>query len=851
MANSAISRDRKSAPSGGRRTGARIHLLTLTGLISACGGGSGNSPSEQPMYTIGGSVTGLLAGGSLVLQENGGGNTTVSANGNFTLPTPLGSGATFIVTVLSPPSGEGCSVANRSGTIAAGAVNNIAVTCAAANLALLAGNTGGAGNADATESVARFNFQYAVPGDSFVNRYRDAYGQGAIAVDAGGNVLIADSGNHTVRQINPAGVVTTVAGKAGVAGSIDGAGSDARFHNPTGIAIDGNGNAYIADSGNQVIRKISPGGTVSTFAGTAGVVGSSDGSGAAASFHLEVEEYPATSLDLFPSGRGALTVDGNGNVFVADCGNSTIRKITPAGMVSTLAGTAGVAGESDGTGAAATFACPSGVTTDKAGNVYVADSEIYNPQSNTLIGATIRLVTPSGAVTTLAGTPGTVGTGDGVGAAASFGLPTGVASDGLGNIYVADNYGDTIRRISPGGMVSTFAGSADSPGSVDGTGADARFNAPSSLASDGTGNIYSVDVGNNAVRVITPAGVVTTLAGAAAVTGAVDGDGSGAVFNSPVGVTSDSAGNLYVADSGNNLIRKVTLAGTVSTFAGTAGHSGSSDGTAATFFNPTGVTTDAAGNVYVADSYNQAIRKITSAGVVSTIAGNPTPGGPSMGGSADGTGSNATFQLSVIPFPSPTSLNVPTCHGGVAADATGNLYVADCGNDTIRKITASGVVTTLAGVAGAAGSADGTGPGAHFSNPTGVATDGAGNIYVADAGNNTIRKITPGGVVTTLAGTAGITGSADGTGATASFNDPESVTVDDLGDVYVADTGNSTVRKITTAGVVTTVLGVPGVVSFSPGSLPGLLSSPVGVTISGSFLFVTTGNGIAIATDVP
>ena len=198
---------------------------------------------------------------------------------------------------------------------------------------------------------------------------------------------------------------------------------------------------------------------------------------------------------------------------------------------------------------------------------------------------------------------------------------------------------------------------------------------------------------------------------------------------------------------------------------------------------------DAAGNVYVADTGNDTIRKITPAGVVTTLAG--TAG---QAGSADGTGTAARF-------------NEPD---GVAVDAAGNVYVADTNNDTIRKITPAGVVTTLAGTAGQAGSADGTGAAAQFNAPEGVAVDGAGNVYVADTGNDTIRKITPAGVVTTLAGTAGQVGSADGTGSAARFNDPDGVAVDGAGNVYVADTINDTIREITPAGVVTTLAGSPG-----------------------------------------
>jgi len=257
---------------------------------------------------------------------------------------------------------------------------------------------------------------------------------------------------------------------------------------------------------------------------------------------------------------------------------------------------------------------------------------------------------------------------------------------------------------------------------------------------------------------------------------------SGSFLSSLLGVATDSAGNVYVADS-NNTIRKITPAGAVSTLAGTPGVAGNADGTgvAARFNSPRGVATDSAGNVYVADSNNNTIRKITPAGAVSTLAG--TAG---VGGSADDTGAAARFY-----FPE-----------GVATDSAGNVYVADSNNNTIRKITPAGVVTTLAGTAGVTGSTDATGAAASFNRPVGVATDSAGNVYVADSFNDTIRKITPAGAVSTLAGTADVTGSTDATGAAASFNFPQGVATDSAGNVYVADSNNSTIRKITPAGAV-------------------------------------------------
>jgi uncharacterized repeat protein (TIGR02543 family) len=241
---------------------------------------------------------------------------------------------------------------------------------------------------------------------------------------------------------------------------------------------------------------------------------------------------------------------------------------------------------------------------------------------------------------------------------------------------------------------------------------------------------------------------VTTLAGSGNV-GAINGTGTSASFDSPTGVTVDSAGNVYVADYNNHLIRKITPGGDVTTLAGTSGTAGDADGTGtdASFDSPHGVTVDSAGHVYVADTFNHLIRRITPGGEVTTLAGS------GASGDADGTGTSA-------PFDSPV---------GVTVDSAGNVYVADYNNHLIRKITPGGEVTTLAG-SGEAGSADGTGTDASFNGPHGVTVDSAGNVYVADYNNHLIRKITPGGEVTTLAGTSGTAGDADGTSTDASFN---------------------------------------------------------------------------------
>jgi sugar lactone lactonase YvrE len=326
--------------------------------------------------------------------------------------------------------------------------------------------------------------------------------------------------------------------------------------------------------------------------------------------------------------------------------------------------------------------------------------------------------------------------------------------------------------------VVTLAGAAGSSGVTDGSGSAARFANPTGVAVELAGNLYVADTDNHTIRKIAAStGAVTTLAGLAGRSGSADGTGSAAKFNSPSGVAVDGAGNVYVADTLNHAIRKVGPTGVVTTLAGLSGSHGSTDGTgsAARFWGPQGLAMDSGGNLYVADTNNDLIRRIaTATGVVTTVAGSA-----GSSGSADGIGAQARF-------------NGPS---GVAVDGAGNLYVADLDNHTVRAITPAGVVSTLAGLAGASGSADGTGGGARFNSPSDVAVDGSGNVYVADTGNQTIRRIAVAvGAVTTPAGLAGTSGSADGVGQVARFYRSAGIAVDTAGTVYVADTNNQTIR---------------------------------------------------------
>ncbi|MBI3992328.1 MAG: SMP-30/gluconolactonase/LRE family protein [Candidatus Lambdaproteobacteria bacterium] len=331
-----------------------------------------------------------------------------------------------------------------------------------------------------------------------------------------------------------------------------------------------------------------------------------------------------------------------------------------------------------------------------------------------------------------------------------------------------------------------------------------------------------------------PSPILTLLAGDLDTPGSTDGTGSAARFNYPRGVATDSSGNLYVVDQSNNTIRKITPAGVVTTLAGTAGQAGSSDGTgsAARFDRPLGVTVDGSGNLYVSDHYNFTIRKITPAGVVTTLAGAAGVEYPSH---VDAAGAAAHFRL-----PS-----------GIAVDRHGNAYVGGYFNHIIRKITPAGNVTTVAGAAGYSGSTDGTGAAARFDAPLGVVIDSSGMLYVADSYNHTIRKVSPAGVVTTLAGTARMTGRTDGSAAAARFNGPQGIAVDQSGNVYVADWYNSAIRRITPAGAVTTVVDVAGQLPLKAGQKPSPFNHPEFLTVHGDRLYITVGNAVAVVSPLP
>ena len=529
-----------------------------------------------------------------------------------------------------------------------------------------------------------------------------------------------------------------------------------------------------------------------------------------------VDGTNSSALFGYPVG---IARDAAADLFIADFHNNTIRRLSLLGtnwVLTTLAGLTGQSGTADGTNSDARFNNPLDIAVDSATNLYVADT--YNNA--------IRKIAPVGTnwvVSTWAGTanPALSGAKDGTGGAASFFIPAGIASDGAGNIYVADSAYGLIRKVVPSGSfgkVTTLAGGFSLGGGfADGTNRNALFKNPSGIAVDSQTNLYVADSGNHALRKLTLFGsnwVVTTPAGTPGVPGSTDGTNNSAQFDSPDAVAVDNAENVYVADTANYTLRLITPLGTnfvVSTLAGLPSTPGSSDGTNsdARFMFPVGLVGDGAANLWVADSANCAVREVSPAGtnfVVRTIAGSPDAR------RTDGTNTGATFW-------NPS---------GMARDQAGNIYVADAGNNTVRRIAAAGtnrLVTTLAGLPGCAGTQDGTNAGARFNGPVGIVVDTTTNIYVSDTQNHTIRKLSPAGadwVVTTLAGLPGTSGAVDGTNSSARFFNPAGLALDSAGNLLVCDQYNNAIRMVSPLGtnwVVTTVAGVASL--FSRGFADG------------------------------
>jgi sugar lactone lactonase YvrE len=655
----------------------------------------------------------------------------------------------------------------------------------------------------------------------------------AIALAGGYNTSIVTSAAYTIVPSGLSeGVITTVAGNGTLGYSGDNAAATlAQVYQPEGVAVDSSGNVYIADTYNDRIRKVTPAGVITTIAGIASYGYNGDG-------------FQATEAELnYPYG---VAVDHSGNIYIADTNNGRIRMITAStGVITTVAGGGSYGDNNPAT--SASLATPHSVAVDSSGNLYIAD---YNAQR-------IRKVTAStGIITTVAGN-GTAGyNGDSIQAtAAELDFPEGVALDSSGNIYIADYLNQRVRKVTVStGVITSIAGIGILGYSGDGGSAfSAELAYPQGVAVDSSGNVYIADTGNYRIRKVTTAGIISTVAGTSPA--GYNGDGilaTSAGLSTVSAVVIDSSGNLYIADAGGDRIRKVTFQALPPTFSPVGGPYAATqhvaitsvDAGASIYYTTDGSAPSTSSSIYTgsitvsasetlnaiavapglgASSVGSAAYTIASSGlsygVISTYAGNGIAGYAGDGGQA-----------------AAANLDFP---GGVALDSSGNLYIAGYLSSEVREVAAAtGAITTVAGT----GTPGDTGDGGQASNaelfePTAVAVDPSGNLYIADYDNQRIRMVTPTGVISTVAGTGNYGFSGDGGLATsAQFNQPEDIALDTSGNLYIADFYNNRVRKVTPAGIISTVAGT-GIAGYSgDGGLAtsAELNYAFGVAVDGS-----------------
>jgi len=693
-----------------------------------------------------------------------------------------------------------------------------------------------------------------------------------VAVDRAGNLYISEANTtagsitSVIRKVTPEGIISTIAGKPGSVGYAGdgGAASAALLNNPYGIEIDRDGNLLIGDISNYEIRKIDmTSGIITTVAGIRGSAGYTGDGG------------PATSAKLYTAYTAAS--DAAGNIYIADNHNNVIRKVDTAGNISTFAGT-GIAGHSGDGGPAksAQISGPYSVWVDPAGNLYI--NELGAGASY------IRMIDTAGIIHTIAGS-GTAGySGDeGSATAARLNTPHGTVIDGRGNFYIADETNQIIRGVDSAGVIHTIAGIYNGKSfSGDGVPAlAAKFNYPYGIAIDSNNNLYVPDTLNNRVRqlslntVAPPVAIGGSstqnlfVASTTAVTltsatisplgdfsvGALSGCSFGTQLaaNTPCTIpytfTPTAAGlrtaQLTLTDSAG-IVSRIGITGmgiapqvafglsSISTIAGTgtAGFNAASGSASGALLNmPRGGVADSAGNLFFADSGNNAIRRIDAvSGAITTVAGTGQPG-------YSGDGSAATA----------AQLNVPA---KVVVDATGNLYIADTGNNVIRFVDAStGFISTIAGNGIATYSGDGgLATSASLNAPQGLAVDLGGHVYVADTGNNAIRYFGKGGDISTFAGNGASGYAGDGGNVhDAQLAAPQAVALDGKGSVYIADTGNSVLRMVSATNRITTIAGQQGInVNGGDGSVArsASLANPSDVAIDAAGDLYLAANGL-------
>ncbi|MEO7649685.1 MAG: hypothetical protein ABIZ80_04405, partial [Bryobacteraceae bacterium] len=583
-------------------------------------------------------------------------------------------------------------------------------------------------------------------------------GVAGMAFDGAGNLYLSDASSRSIRRVTPAGILTTFA-------------SGGLLTLPAGLCTDAAGNVYAADPEGHRVFRISASGAISVFAGsgTSGFLG---------------DNGPATQARL--DGPSGVAIDAAGNVYIADTNNHRIRRVASGGVISTVAGTGASGFSGDGNALTSPLSAPSGLWLDSAGTLFIADT--YNFRIATLSGG--RLQTLAGR-----GTRGFSGDG-GPATSASLSLPVAIAADPAGNVYIADTGNRRVRRVSVQRFISTAAGNGTFGGSGDGGPAfTATFFSPAGLAPGEGQSLLIADPDAHRVRRIDASGVISTVAGIGVPGFSGDGaEASRAALDSPTAVAADGNGNIYIADGANGRIRRVTRDGIITTIAGDPASSDISDRipAARAFLGfPRAMVRDVDGNLYFADAEQRRVRRIGADGIITTVA---------------------------------SALRDP---GALALDAGGNLYIGDA--DRVLRLTPSGQTTTVAG--GRRGFSGDGGPAtlAALDEPRGLAFDRAGNLAIADSANGRIRIVSASGVITTIAG--GGLAPNDGSPATLALLDqPSGILFDAAGNLYIAETSAGRIRRVLAASP--SFDASPAALNFSARA-GGASPAPQNLTISG------------------
>lgn len=609
-----------------------------------------------------------------------------------------------------------------------------------------------------------------------------------VAVDSSGNFYIAAWSQYRVFKVNTSGTITVVAGSGAIGYSGDGVtggAGNASLNHPFSVAVDSSGNVYIADQYNCVVREVTAStNTITTVAGTAGLCGYSGDGGKGTAAELN-----------YPTG---VALDSSGNLFIGDTNNCVIRKvILSTNIISTFAGnhTCGYSGDG-GSATSAELNSPAGEATDSSGNLFIADSN----------NCVIREVTRStGKISTVGGNHTCGFSGDGgLATSAEMNVMFGVTVNGT-TVTVADFYNQRIRQFTVGGNINTVAGNGSACGGTCGEGGSAisaELYYPVGVATTSGGTIYIGNNDNYVVDDFTVGGNLNLVAGNHSYNVETLFSGApanGVVLNYPYEIAEDSSGNVYIADSHNFMVREdVKSTSLVNFFAGDGTYGYAGDGGAATSAELTydyGVAKDSNGNVYVADTNNCLVRKVNTAGTISTFAGLVVSGSPRCGYSGDG-GAATSAEL-YNPY-------------AVAVDSKNNVYIADYSNDVVRKVSTTGIITTIAGIGQIAGYSGDGGPATNalLYGPLALTVDPAGNVFIADYNNCRVREINAAtSIITTVAGNGYCAFTGDGLAIDTGVAYPQGIAVDVNDNLFISDSNNQRVRWVNPQGLITTVAG--------------------------------------------